>query len=485
MGRQASVGKRFRDGVLAILGLGALALAVFFAFRKPDDRPVRLRMTAGQEGGTRHRVAQALRQEASHHAILIDLRPTDGSDDALTAMETGQVDAALVQGGIQMGHHPALRQVAALHIEPLHLLVKEEFHRGLAGSLAGLRGKVVNLGRRGSGTYLLASEVMTFSGLRPKIDFVESNKSYVELEGEADRNRLPDAVFTVSTLPSPVARHLVTKHRFRLVSLPFHEAFALGTLDEEHALAELSGSSRERIDRRHVHDASIPAFAYEFEPGVPPEAIHSLGTRLLLVARSDLPAATTRRLLDVIFNSPFSRVLQPPLDPALLELPPELPWHDGTTEYVRRNSPLIAGDAIDLVEKEVSILGGVCGGVFVLSQWLRRRYRRQREQSFQAYIVRVANIEHQALALSREPTIDIAALLHLQDELNQIKKEALERFASGDLDGEDYMSGFLVHAGDTRDLLIRLILHQTENGGERQSSPHCPDPTPPRDQVPR
>jgi TRAP-type uncharacterized transport system substrate-binding protein len=474
MASPALFGKRVRDAVLVILGVAALGFAAFFAFHQPREGTVGLRMTAGQEGGTRHRIAQALRREANRRGIAIELQAMAGSDEALQAVESGRVDAALVQGGLDMTAHSALRQAAVLHIEPLHLLVKEEIHQAVSRNLGGLRGKSINLGERGSGTYSLASELMEFSGLRAGADYTESTHNYAELERELEGSRLPDAVFAVSTLPSPLARHLVTKHRYRLVSLPFWEAFALGTLDENHVPAESSGRKASRIDRRHVYDATIPAFAYEIEPGVPPEAIHTLGTRLLIVARKDMAATTIRRLLEVVFNSPFSRVLQPPLDARLLDAPPELPWHDGTTEYVRRNSPLIAGDVIDLVEKEVSILGVVAGGLFCLVQWLRRRFRRRRERSFEAYILQVARIEHRALALSREPTLDLAELLQLQDELSRIKGEALERFASGQLEGEELMSGFLVHASDARDFLMRLILHERDNLEDHARAQHRP-----------
>ncbi len=124
-----------------------------------------------------------------------------------------------------------------------------------------------------------------------------------------------------------------------------------------------------------------------------PERYQSALLACELVARKDLAATPIRRLLEVVFNSPFSQVLQPPLDARLLESPPELTWHDGTTEYIRRNSPLITGDVIDLVEKEVSILGVLVGGQFCLLQWLRRRFRRRRERSFEAYILQVARVE--------------------------------------------------------------------------------------------
>ncbi len=459
MVRQARFGKRARDGLLATLGVLALILAAFFALHEPRERPIRLRMTAGQEGGTRHRLARSLQREAAHRALAIELQPTAGSDEALQALASGRVDAALVQGAIDMVDHRDLRQVAVLHLEPLHLLVKEEIDRAVAGNLSGLRGKVVNLGERGSGTYLLASEVMRFSGLRAGTDFTESTLGYADLERETEPSRLPDAIFSVSTLPSPVARHLVAAHRYRLLPLPFHEAFALGALDQDDA----PGVPASRIDRRHVYDATIPAFAYEMEPGVPPEAIHTLGTRLLLVTREDMAADTIRRLLEVVFNSPFSHVLQPPLDARLLDLPPELPWHDGTIEFIRRNSPLIAGDVIDLVEKEMSIIGVLAGGLFCLIQWVRRRYRWRRERSFEAYILQVARVERHALELSRAPALDLGALLQLQEDLSRIKGEALERFADGDLDGEELMSGFLAHASDARDFLMRMILHERDN----------------------
>ena len=460
-------GKRIRDGLLGILGVTALSIAVFVFVYEPPVRPIQLRITAGQDEGTRHRIAQVLRAEATHRAVAIELHAMAGSEKALQAVKSGRVDIALVQGGLEMSDHPGLQQVAALHIEPLHLLVKAELNGAVARNLTGLRGKVVNVGERGSGTYLLATEVMAFSGLRAGIDYTATTQTYAELERETDKARLPDAVFSVSTLPSPIARYLVSSHHYRLISLPFRDAFALGVLDSDHNPPDTFGKRPIRIDRRHVYDTTIPAFAYEIEPGVPPEVIHTLGTRMLFIARKELASATIQRLLEVVFNSPFSRALEPPLDVKLLESAPELPWHDGTIDYVRRNSPLIVGDVIDLIEKELSIIAVLVGGVFCLSQWLRRRYRRRRERSFEAYILQVAKVERHALALSRAPTLDLAALLQLQEELSRIKGEALDRFANGELDGEELMSGFLTHASDARDFVMRLILHQRDDLEER------------------
>ena len=460
-------GKRVRDGLLIILGVGALLLAALFALYEPREHAVRLRMTAGQERGTRHRIAQVLRREAAHRTLAIELQATAGSEEALQAMESGRVDAAFLQGGLDMGDHPALRQVAALHVEPLHLLVTEAIQGAVVHNLAGLRGKVVNLGERGSGTNLLAKEVMAFSGLRAGIDYTESTHRYADLVRETEGSRLPDAVFSVSTLPSPIARHLVTKHNFRLVPLPFWEAFALGTLDEDpspppaHSRlrpGSIGGISTTRRSRRSF-TTSTPGYPQRRStPSAPGCCWLPAGTF------RKPPSDASSRWCSIPRSPGFSSL---PLDGRLLESPPELPLHDGTNEYLRRNAPLIAGDVIDQVEKQVSILGVVAGGLFCLSQWLRRRYRWRRERSFEAYILQVAQVERRALTLSRAPTLDLAALLQLQDDLTQIKGEALQRFADGELHGEELMSGFLAHTSDARDFLVRLILHERENLEDR------------------
>src|ERR1700733_6060858 len=95
----ARLRRRVRDGVLGTLGVTALAVAAFFAIDLPQERQVRMRMTAGQEGGTRHRIAQALRREAAPRSLALDLTAMAGSQEALRALESGRDGAALVQGG--------------------------------------------------------------------------------------------------------------------------------------------------------------------------------------------------------------------------------------------------------------------------------------------------------------------------------------------------------------------------------------------------
>jgi len=431
-----------RDGTLAILGLAALGVAAFVWLSDPVERPIRLRMTAGRSAGERGRIAEVLRREAARRSIVLDLVQTAGSDAALREVNAGRIDAALAQGGLDLSDRPNLRQVAALQVEPLHLLVKKEIHAEVSLHLSAMRGKVVDLGEPGSGTSCLAPEVMAFAGLVPGTettpgDFNPSTAGYDTLLHERDYAKLPDAVFMVSSLPSPVAHHLVQSHEFRLVPLPYFDAFTLGPPDPEPASTPGRGGAATKIRRGHVFDATIPPFTYDVEPAVPPIAIRTLGTRLLLVAHKDVPTATIERLLEVVFGTPFGRTGQFLLDPKLLDLPPELPTHEGTVAYLRRNSPLIAGDAIDLFEKGVGIVAPLLGGLFFLGQWARRRFRRLRDRGFQAYILRVHDIERRAVALEDAARLDFEGLTRLRRELALLKGEALDHFAAGALEGEE------------------------------------------------
>lgn len=445
---------------MAGLGLILLAAAALYLFRPRGEGRFELTLTAGSSEGTRALLAAALADQSKARTIALRVIETKGSEEALDLVNRGACDLALVQGGLKIRGRENVRQVTALHVEPLHLLVKAAIEPEVAGGLVKLEGRRINLGEAGSGTYCLGSAVLSFAGLAPG-SYVAESRSYHELLAEEDAAALPDAILSVSTLPSRVARRLVEKHGYRLVGLPFAEAFALSALDEAAPVAP--GDPAAEVRREYAYDTVVPAFTYGVAPGVPEETTHTLGTRLLLVARAGVADEAISRLLEVVFNSRFSQVVYPPLLPELLDLPPELEPHAGTTAYLKHNQPLIAGDFVDLAEKWFSIAGVSVGGLVCLWQWLRRRARVRRDRGFESYILEVADIERRGAEQEFSPTPELPALLGLRRELMRLKQEALERFAAGDLEGEALVSGFLAHVNDTSAYLTRLILHQREN----------------------
>jgi len=291
---------------------------------------------------------------------------------------------------------------------------------------------------------------------------VAATLSQQELERETDRTKLPDAVLVVMLLPSTVVKYLVTKQRYRLVPLAFGEAFSLDALNPRLNPAHLTKTAP-AVEKMHIYDTVIPAFTYQVEPAVPPAPAHTLGSRMLFIANNKVDPEVIAKLLEVIFESRFAQISKPPLNSQLLTLPPELPLHEGTMLYLQRNKPLITGDLIEFLEKATTIGAPILGGVLFLWQWFRQRYRRLRDEGFEHYIFKVTEIERRVLQLEMSATLELRELLQLQQELGRLKGEALAKFAAGELEGDELISGFLAHVNDARNYLARLILHGRDN----------------------
>ncbi len=455
----------FRALIATSLGVLILCFGGYYLLSRPSLPTGSLTLTAGRATGQRHHLAEMLVEHGRSLGREVRLIETAGSEEALDRVDSGRIDAALIQGGLKLAGRTNIRQVAALYVEPLHLLVRADGDEVHQKDLTGLRGKRINLSEPGSGTYTLSLAVLAFAGLQPPGpdqpgDFTPITLSYSELMAADSSEDLPDAVFMVMSLPSPVADHLITRHDYRLVPLPFAKAFALDGLSRGEAQRD---ADEHAVRKSYIYDTVIPPYTYCVQPAAPAEPVHTLGTRLLLIAHKDVDAGRVERAVGILLNSPFAQVVNPPLSPQLLELPPEFPLHEGTKAYLERNKPLIAADLIDYWDKVLAVTASVLGGMFFLWQGWRHWSAQQREQQFKGYLVSVAQIEQQVLEQERAAQLNLRSLLELQESLNKIKDEALQRFASGELQGEQLVAGFLTLVNDTRSYLMRLILHQREN----------------------
>ena len=469
--------KRFRryarESIAAVLCLTALVVAVSVSLSRSQPRRYRLSISGGSREGLRHQIAERLAVEAVRHGLSFQLVPSSGSREVLDLVEEHTLDLAFVQGGLDPASHPRVRQVAALHVEPLHLLVKPALYQSVSENLFALKGKNINLGPVGSGTRDLVRDVLRFAGLEPgrdpgSGDYSVLSLSYGELLTISDTANLPDAIFTVSALPSPVVRALALHWHYRLVPLPFGEAFALDALNRGSSDApDAQPGSASNVAKVSIYPALIPPFTYGLEPPTPPREVSSFGPRLLLVANEHVPSRAVRQTLETVFAPPFAQISKPPLDASLLEVSPEYPVHPGAEQYRELNKPLVAGDVIDLLEKGTSLAGAVLGALFFLWQWMRRHFRRRRDLGFESYMLKVAAIEEQTLALEMEARLEVKELLALQRELGWLKNDALARFADGKLEGGQMMSGFVSQVNDARHYLNRLILHERDNLEDR------------------
>jgi TRAP-type uncharacterized transport system substrate-binding protein len=450
-----------------VAGLTALALAFYLYFRSPKEPVYILRATAGDALGMRHRLAQALKTELAEQGIRLEPYGTKGSEEALDLVNSRTLDVALIQGGLRANLRPNVRQVLALHMEALHLLVKKELFEEVSKHLGALEGKTVNVGEVGSGTHSLASETLAFAGLYPRgaehpRGYIPYEKSREQLYHEKDRNLLPDAVMLVSVLPSTTARFLVTERGYVLTPVPFGEAFALEARAAEEPGVEPKGSLS-LVDKGHTYPTSIPAFTYSVEPPVPPQTVATLGTRLLIVAHKDVDLQVIRRFVEAALASHVAKTGNPPIDARILDIPPEFPWHDGTKLYRQRNEPVVSGALMDSAHKAFAILAAAASGLFVLWQWSRLRGQFMRDKGFNKYISQVNRIEQQAVQAECGNGVGREQLEELRAQIHRLKIEALDRFTDGELAGKELLAGFLTQADDARDYVTRLIRRQNKS----------------------
>lgn len=451
------MGRRRRSWVLLLLGIGAMAVAVWshVDHRRPPVH--RITVTAGPFGTTRSIVARTLVRALETRGADARLVALEEAHTEIDAIDAGRVDFALVSEAYRVGALPHVREVTPLYMEAVHLLVKSELLDDVGGSLGALRGRVIDVGAAGSTTAGLAQDILGFAGVKAggPDGYVSLNLDTAGLEkllAAGNRDALPDATVLLATLPSELALELVRGFDYRLVPLPFAEAFRLNAILDTH-------DRNPSIERQHVADTVIPAFTYRRDPAVPPDAMHTVGARLNLVANDGVPPETVELVLDTLFSADVSRLAHPPLEPSLLAQPSRLPRHPGTLDYLRRDKPFITEDAVDTLGNSFSVIGALAGAFLFLWQWWRQRRQAARDEQFGAYLRRMADVERRLTGLELSAELALEPLVDLQQEVLTLKSDVLERYSAGDLGDRAALGDLLVPLNATRDHIGDLLLH--------------------------
>lgn len=414
--------------LLAVLGFAALSLV--FAMR---ERRHEIRLAAGDPRGRRAEIARALADEASRHGLDVHIVDTAGSEDSIARVERREVDAALVQGGLDANED--VREIAPLVLEPLHVMVRADLD---LYDLEDLRGRRLMLAPPGSGTRTLALDLLDLAGIRPPHDFTEVTMSYAELE-DAEEAELPDAVFHVSTMPSPVAETLLGERGYELLPIPYASAMSLRDV--------------------FVGAGVIPMYAYGALPPTPRADVPTLATRMIAIANRDTSRDAVRHLLEALESERFLRHAQLPRPPDALLLQPEFPLHPGTVAWQHRDDPFLTSEDVQGIESLRSFAVSLVVAGVLLWRWLRAR----RLHGLDRYLAEVARIDREALGIEESPTLDLPKMISLRSQLGKTKNDALSAYQKGEIHSEELLSSFLVHCADVRQHLDRLIVSEREN----------------------
>jgi TRAP-type uncharacterized transport system substrate-binding protein len=461
-------------GAVLIIAITGCLLTVLALLRSSPPRPHRVHMTTDVSRRNVSLAEQIRAEGARHHLDIVPTAKEYGTLEALEEIDSpSEVKLSLIVGGVTTRDYPHVRTVTSLTKEHLHLLVKPEFaERGITG----LHGKRIFLGPQTTASYHVARDVLEFVGLRPTVE--DKNGGYlidptsreqalrelarIQALGEPARAeaiaRLPDAAMFLAPLPSPFARQLVTGFGYKLVSLPFAEAYGLDRLNPPTAEGV-------RIERSMLTLGVIPAYTYGADPAEPAKECQTICAPLVLVAEDDVDPEAIRFLLETIYDSPLTSVIRPP---ALNEQVNVFPRHRGTERYLHRNDPLLTPE----VAYKFGTLGGGIGaflsGVIAFYGFLRLRNLRR----FESYYREIEQIEMTARGLEDDPAVptDVPSLRsHLEGRLIALKCRVLKDFAEGGLRGEGLMAGIIALINDTRESLAGIA---TARNGPRQNSAH-------------
>ena len=251
-----------------------LGFIIAYQFVAPAP-PHQITIATGSPDGAYYKFGRAYSVILQKYGITMDVITTAGSVENLKLLsaDSGGVDVAFLQGGIQ----PADRSddalsLGSLYYEPLWIFLSG---RSRINFLSGLRGMRIAVGPEGSGTKVLAMQLLMLN------DVSNLNSKIISQGGEKAAEMLVrgevDVAFFVTAHHTTVIQQLLRTQNLELMSMKRAPAYAARL----HYLSVLE----------------LPGGAIDFARNTPPSRINLLAPTTQLVARADFHAALIDLLL--------------------------------------------------------------------------------------------------------------------------------------------------------------------------------------------
>jgi len=455
----------YRAIFLMCLGVLLLLLAVWYLFFSgPRERVINLTLSMGREIEPEKRITTFFRNHSAGHGLRFELVNTGGSEDSLARIERGELDLAVIKGGMRLRPDSPVRQVTVLDMEMFHLLVKNgPIFTSWRPDFRKLMGKRINVNTSATGTHQWALDILRFAGLTPpangdnKGNFVpvmlgnpELLKALADIKNAQGQQRtqllaeLPDAFLLADAVPSQIVQELVSQADYRLVPLDFGLAY----------IQNLHARPNDKLNPlAMIETVSIPAYSYGVSPSVPERDCPTLGVRRLLVARQKVPPQAIVRCLSMLYDDDPD----PTLD--LLEwskVRSEYKLHEGVQYYDDERKKVLQNAIVKIIERLASVLGGIIGGILAIYSYFRWR----RLLRFEHYFHEIRRIELIARGVqvdSAAPTSRPELLMYLRNKISDLRNEAIVEFARGRMQGESLMLSIFTLAKDTNEYLSMVL----------------------------
>lgn len=336
--------------IIAILLVVAMLAVLAYFVEGLLPKQYRLSISGGDILAKRHYLVKILQQEGLRNGLELDVNPIENNADALAAVSSGELDLALVPSGSGI-RIPDVEHVASLPPETVHLLVRPEIT-----DLNGLKGRVVNTGVLGEYKRELAAGLLANAGLYPDIAYVETQYSDEDMMGmRADR--LPDALFSISYMPSYLTDYFVQVHGYQLIAMDFADSISY----------RYSWAS----------PTEIPVGIYRVDPAVPAENLTTLGVAIEIIAHSGADPKAVAVFLETLYQSSADTVIHQPIVEEDGNTYSVFPLSPGTVQYLKRDQSIFTLEFVDSVKNIAGSIMAFLSTLIVVVRWFKGKKKEE------------------------------------------------------------------------------------------------------------
>jgi hypothetical protein len=267
---------------------------------------------------------------------------------------------------------------------------------------------------------------------------------------------LPDAIFLVDGMPSPLVDRLI-RSDYTLVPLPYATALQLDNR-RSHRPEGL------RLEKSRVQSVTIPAFTYGIDPASPAQDCPTLGLRMLLVAHEKTPATAIVQMLRAL-DAGAAKRYRIKLDASIADS--EFPPHEGAEKFAADRRPVSADEVLEPLGDLLSVIGTGIAGAFAMWGFLRG-LRRVNPDDYLRQIDRIERLLQGTEQDESAPTLPLDFITFLETRLAQIKQSAIEDYAHRRYQDDGALVSILTLIADTRHMLVQRR-RQIESQGLRRA----------------
>jgi TRAP transporter TAXI family solute receptor len=198
-------------GLLALIVVVGFVVTYQYIGAPP---PKTVRIATGAKNGAYYAFAQRYARLLANDDISLEVVSTAGSVENFDLLKKGEVELALVQGGSATNEDKEkLQSLGSLFLEPVWVFTRKQ---KAIRRFSQLKGKRVAVGTTGSGTYLLANQLLSAAGIS------ESNATSIRADSAQAIALLSqgkiDGAFFVAAAEAPIIRSLSQEPAIELLN---------------------------------------------------------------------------------------------------------------------------------------------------------------------------------------------------------------------------------------------------------------------------